>query len=70
MIEEAHKMINSIRQMESSLYGKRLTHEYQGESDDLKVTFPLSRCLQVLKEKHINVGRAHKERFEQVKSRR
>lgn len=69
MIEEAQKMITTIRQMEASLYDSRPSRDYQSDADDLKVTFPLSRCLQVLKEKHINVSRAHKERFEQVKSK-
>lgn len=68
MVDEAQKMITTIRQMEASLDDNRPRREYQSEEDELKVTFPLTRCLQVLKEKHIQIGRLHRERYEQVKS--
>ncbi|KAK4456213.1 anaphase spindle elongation protein 1 [Podospora aff. communis PSN243] len=69
LIEEAQKMVTAIRQMESSLDDSRPRRgDYAGEEDDdLKITYPLTRCLQILKEKHIQISRLHKERFEQVK---
>jgi protein regulator of cytokinesis 1 len=36
---------------------------------ELKVTYPLKACLQVLKEKHLSVSKVHYERYEQVKSK-
>jgi hypothetical protein len=63
-------MVTAIRQMESSLDDSRPRRgDYAGEEDDdLKITYPLTRCLQILKEKHIQISRLHRERFEQVKS--
>jgi protein regulator of cytokinesis 1 len=65
MVEEAQKMITTIRQMEASLDDGKPRRDADG---DLKITYPLTRCLQVLKEKHIQVSRLHRERYEQVKS--
>lgn len=65
LVEEAQKMITTIRQMEASLDDGRSRRSDDG---DLKITYPLTRCLQVLKEKHIQIGRLHRERYEQVKS--
>ncbi len=67
MIQEAQRIITLIRQMEASLDDSKPRREFQ-EDGDLKVTFPLSRCLQYLKEKHMQINRLHKDRFEQVKS--
>lgn len=67
MIDEAKRIITIIRQMESSLDDSKRRRDYE-EDDDLTITYPLMRCLQVLKEKHIQISRLHKERFEQVKS--
>ncbi|KAK4044688.1 microtubule associated protein-domain-containing protein [Parachaetomium inaequale] len=64
MVEEAQKMITTIRQMEASLDDAKPRRSDDG---DLKITYPLTRCLQVLKEKHIQVSRLHRERYEQVK---
>ncbi|KAL2135457.1 hypothetical protein VTI74DRAFT_8443 [Chaetomium olivicolor] len=64
MVDEAQRMITTIRQMEASLDDTQARH-YNDE--DLKVTYPLTRCLKVLKEKHIQVSRLHRERYEQVK---
>ena len=61
-------MIKTIRQMEASLEDDKATNPYQLEDDELKVTIPLMRCLQGLKEKQNNVAKIHRERFEQVKS--
>lgn len=69
MIDEAQKMITTIRQMEASLDDPKSSRDYQLTQDgDLTITYPLTRCLQVLKEKHIQISRLHRERFEQVKS--
>lgn len=62
-------MITTIKQMEASIDDNKNRHDYQAVADeDLKITYPLTRCLQVLKEKHIQISRLHRERFEQVKS--
>ncbi len=69
MIEEAQRIVTTIRQMEASLDDTKPRRDYQAEEvDDLKITYPLTRCLQYLKEKHIQISRLHRERFEQVKS--
>lgn len=69
MVEEAQKMITGIRQMEASIDDSKPRRDYQAEEDDdLKITYPLTRCIQVLKEKHIQISRLHRERYEQVKS--
>ncbi|KAF4950569.1 hypothetical protein FSARC_13137 [Fusarium sarcochroum] len=65
MIDEAKKIITVIRQMETSLDDSKRRRDY--EDDELTITYPLIRCLQELKEKHIQISRLHKERFEQVK---
>ncbi|KAK3357094.1 microtubule associated protein-domain-containing protein [Lasiosphaeria hispida] len=67
MIEEAQKIVTTIRQMEASLDDSKPRRDYKAEDDDLKITYPLTRCLQILKEKHLQINRLHKERFEQVK---
>ncbi|GKT46804.1 anaphase spindle elongation protein 1 [Colletotrichum spaethianum] len=64
MIEEAERMITTIQQMEASLDDNRARRD---RNDDLQITYPLTRCLQTLKEKHKQIARLHKERFEQVK---
>ena len=69
MTEEAHRIITTIKQMEVSLDDTKGRHEYEAEDEDLKVYYPLTRCLQRLKEKHLQVSKIHKERFEQVKSK-
>lgn len=65
--EEARRIITTIKQMETSLDDNKDHHEYESEDDDLKITYPLTQCLQVLKEKHLRISKIHKERFEQVK---
>ena len=61
-------MIKTIRQMEASLDDTKQRNDYELEDENLKVTFPLLRCLKSLKEKHNTVSKLHRERFEQVKS--
>jgi protein regulator of cytokinesis 1 len=69
MTEEAHRIITTIKQMEASLDDTKSRHEYEAEDENLKIFYPLTRCLQGLKEKHLQVSKIHKERFEQVKSK-
>lgn len=68
MVDEAQRIITTIRQMEASLDDTKSRRDHQSNDDELQVTYPLTRCLQVLKEKHIQISRLHRERFEQVKS--
>ncbi|KAI0191222.1 microtubule associated protein-domain-containing protein [Xylaria flabelliformis] len=65
MVDEAERIITLIRQMETSLDDTKAQHS-PGD-DDLQVTFPLIQCLKVLKEKHTQISKLHRERFEQVK---
>ncbi|KAG9235897.1 microtubule associated protein-domain-containing protein [Amylocarpus encephaloides] len=67
MTDEAQRIVTNIKQMETSLDDEKSQHEYEAEDEELKITYPLIRCLQVLKEKHQQISRLHKERFEQVK---
>lgn len=68
LVDEAKQIISAIRQMEASLDDSK--HRNYQDDDEIKITYPLIRCLQVLKEKHTQIYRLHKERFEQVKSMR
>ncbi|EAS28303.3 microtubule associated protein [Coccidioides immitis RS] len=67
MIEEANRLITTIKQMQASLddgaYGSRRA----SDDPDLRVTLPLNHCLALLREKQHAVGKRHQERFEQVK---
>ncbi|KAL8740765.1 MAG: hypothetical protein Q9190_006568 [Brigantiaea leucoxantha] len=67
LADEAQRIIKTIKQMEASLEDQKPTGQYPVESDELKVTVPLSRCLSGLKEKYNTIARIHSERFEQVK---
>ncbi|TAQ90237.1 hypothetical protein B7494_g1439 [Chlorociboria aeruginascens] len=67
LADEAQRIITTIKQMEASLDDNKSHHEYEAEDEDLKITFPLARCLQGLKEKHLQISKLHRERFEQVK---
>ena len=69
MAEEAQRIITTIKQMDASLDDNKAHHEYEAEDENLKITYPLSRCLQGLKEKHLQISKLHRERFEQVKSK-
>ena len=66
-MEEANRIITRIRQMEYSLDGSK--RDSQSEEDNLNVTYPLTHCLKVLKDKHSKMNKLHRERFEQVKSK-
>ncbi|KAK5997597.1 Anaphase spindle elongation 1-like protein [Cladobotryum mycophilum] len=65
MIDEAKKIITAIKQMEASLEDSKHRRDFSGE-EELKITYPLIRCLQALREKHSHIAKLHKERFEQV----
>jgi protein regulator of cytokinesis 1 len=67
LTEEAQRIITTIKQMEASLDDNKSRQEY--EAEDLEITYPLLRCLQGLKEKHAQISKLHRERFEQVKSK-
>ncbi|KAL1862445.1 Microtubule bundling protein [Diaporthe australafricana] len=67
IISEAQNMITTIRQMEASLEDPKPRGDYHSQDDGLDISYPLTRCLQGLKEKHAQVSRMHKERFAQVK---
>ncbi|KAJ3492550.1 hypothetical protein NLG97_g5314 [Lecanicillium saksenae] len=65
MIDEAKIIITRIREMETSLDDSKSRRDY--DTDDISITYPLNHCLQNLKEKHTQISRLHRERFEQVK---
>ena len=69
MTEECHRIINTIEKMESSLNDGKDNNEHADERGDLRVSYPLTRCLQDLKQKHHTICKLHEERFEQVKSK-
>ncbi|KAF2873867.1 protein regulator of cytokinesis 1 [Massariosphaeria phaeospora] len=64
--EEVHRLIKTIKQMEASLDDNKPNPNYE-TNDETKVTYPLTRCLQGLKEKYNAVSKLHQERFEQVR---
>ena len=68
LTDEANRIIKTIQQMEASLEDRQHHDPYSYGEQDLKVARPLLQCLQRLKEKHNTVAKAHRERFEQVKS--
>lgn len=69
MTEEARRIITTIKQMEASLDDTKNRNDHQADDEDLKITFPLTRCLQGLKDKQLQISKLHRERFEQVKSK-
>ncbi len=54
--------------MDASLDDSKSSRRDYHDDDELQITFPLNQCLLSLKEKHAQVSRLHRERFEQVKS--
>lgn len=70
MLDEATSIITTIRQMEASLDDSKARASHPSGNDDLKVTYPLSRCLVGLKEKHQQMSKLHRERYEQVNSKK
>jgi hypothetical protein len=69
MTEEARRIITVIKQMEASLDDTKSRNDHEVDDEELKITFPLTRCLQGLKDKHLQISKLHRERFEQVKSK-
>ena len=69
MTEEANHIIATIQHMEASLDDAKSNGLYAPKDDDLKVSYPLVECLEVLKAKHKTISKLHQERYEQVKSR-
>ncbi|KAL1969726.1 hypothetical protein VTN77DRAFT_8279 [Rasamsonia byssochlamydoides] len=67
MVEEAQRLIKTIKQMEASLDDEKANGQFELDDEDLQVTFPLNRCLSFLKEKYTTVSKLHRERFEQVR---
>lgn len=67
MVEQAQRIILNIKQMEASLDGPKAS-DRDDSTRDLSVSYPLTRCLQNLNQKHTTIAKMHKERFEQVKS--
>lgn len=65
MVDEAKKIITTIHQMETSLDDSKHS---RGRDEDVEITYPLNRCLLFLREKHTQIHRLHRERYEQVKS--
>ncbi|KAL9110174.1 MAG: hypothetical protein Q9227_005234 [Pyrenula ochraceoflavens] len=67
LTEEANKIIKTIKQMEKSLDDDKSDRSYGIDTGSLRVTYPLNRCVQALKEKLHTISKLHRERFEQVK---
>lgn len=70
MIGEANHLITTIKQMAASLDDDTYSARRASDDPSLRVTLPLNSCLAQLREKHATVSKLHRERFEQVKSKR
>jgi protein regulator of cytokinesis 1 len=68
MTQEAQQLITAIKQMEESLVDEKANGQYNLDHNDLRISYPLNRCLNFLREKHSALSKLHRERFEQVKS--
>ncbi|XHG04387.1 hypothetical protein AWENTII_007658 [Aspergillus wentii] len=67
MTEEAERLITAIQQMEGSLVDEKANGQYHLDDAELRVSYPLNRCLTFLREKYGALSKLHRERFEQVK---
>ncbi|KAJ6051600.1 uncharacterized protein N7446_006233 [Penicillium canescens] len=67
MTHEAQRLITQIQQMESSLTDEMANGQFELNRDDLRITYPLNRCIAFLREKNDAMSKLHRERFEQVK---
>ncbi|KKY28541.1 putative microtubule associated protein [Phaeomoniella chlamydospora] len=67
LTEEAYKLIETIRKMETSLDDAQSNNHYSMDDRELRISYPLTQCLKDLKEKYNTVSKLHRERFEQVK---
>ncbi|KAK2781706.1 hypothetical protein FQN52_001381 [Onygenales sp. PD_12] len=63
MVDEAQATIETIKQMETSLD----RNDHTIDDADLRITFPLNRCLKVLKDKYNTISKLHRERFQEIK---
>jgi protein regulator of cytokinesis 1 len=70
MTEEAHRLLKSIKQMEGSLDDSARGSICDANGQDLRITYPLTRCISTLTEKYNLIYKLHQERGEQVKSER
>lgn len=68
MTQEAQRLITTIQQIEVSLGDERANGQYELNRDDVRITYPLNRCIAFLREKCDAMTKLHRERFEQVKS--
>jgi protein regulator of cytokinesis 1 len=66
MTEEAQRLIKTIKQMQDSMDDSKNGTRFK--NDDTQVTYPLTRCLKALQEKHSAVAKQYQERFEQIRS--
>ncbi|KAJ5537111.1 hypothetical protein N7513_010297 [Penicillium frequentans] len=67
MTQEAQRLITTIQQIEVSLGDERANGQYELNRDDVRITYPLNRCIAFLREKCEAMTKLHRERFEQVK---
>ncbi|KAF1933193.1 uncharacterized protein M421DRAFT_97408 [Didymella exigua CBS 183.55] len=65
MTEEAQHLIKTIKQMQDSMDDSKNGTRFK--NDDTQITYPLTRCLKALKEKHNAVAKQYQERFEQTR---
>jgi protein regulator of cytokinesis 1 len=66
VVEECHQLISQIKEMERSMADGDA--EFDDDDDDFKVTMPLMKCLNGLKERHKLIKRHHAERYDAIKS--
>ncbi|GLA45240.1 hypothetical protein AnigIFM63604_003680 [Aspergillus niger] len=67
MEDEAQNLIEAIQHMEKSLVDEKANGQYQLDHNELRISYPLNRCLAFLREEHNALSKLHKERFEQVR---
>ncbi|KAI9655918.1 MAG: hypothetical protein M1831_004763 [Alyxoria varia] len=67
MVDQGKRMITTIKQMEASLDDSQINEHYPDKNSELTISYPLTECLQNLKQKHRTISRLHQERYEQVK---
>ncbi|KAJ5947284.1 hypothetical protein N7466_000299 [Penicillium verhagenii] len=67
MTQEAQRLITTIQQIEVSLGDEKANGRYELNRDDVRITYPLNRCIAFLREKCEGLTKLHRERFEQVK---
>ncbi|KAK6350015.1 hypothetical protein TWF696_006264 [Orbilia brochopaga] len=63
LVEEANKLISSIRQIHRAMDDGRRANEY----DDLVVTYPLRVCVETLKQQHNILRSQYEQEFEEIK---